>query len=579
MALKVGELYALLGLDDDSFNAGLEAAGTKFRQMAGELTSAGMAMTAGITAPIVGAATAALKLAGDMEQAQIAFTSMLGSEEQAKQFLSDLESFAARTPFELPGLVDASRRLLAFGFAADEIIPTMTSIGDAVAALGGGAAEINRVTLALGQMRAKGKVSAEEMMQLAELGIPAWELLAKKIGVDIPTAMKMAERGQISAATGIGALVAGMEGRFAGMMEQQSTTLLGLLSTLLDNFKMMLKGVGDGLKDIAKDVVAISSRMVEWGKRIGKMFAELPKPIRLLIVGILAAAAAIGPLLLAAGAVAGAIGSIAAIAPMIGTALAAIASPAGLIVAAIVAIVAGVVYAYTKFKWFRDAVKSAWDSIYSAVKDLWSALKQLWVSLKPVIDLWKQIEGAKMVVIFGALAGILKIIAFLLENQMRTLAAILNMITLIVGKLLGNQAPRNTFLTMWIDAAIAAVKWGQKYRSVTKDAADAAKLAAQEEADAVLDVIKKRKEAADAERKRQEQIIGFTSLESLYQGAMTAGAKFALSGVPSKAAELTTKTLPGAQELKEIRDSLKREEQRSAELNLLVRERLGLYGA
>ena len=87
--------------------------------------------------------------------------------------LSDLQDFAQVTPFDLESVTNGSRRLLAMGFSAEQIIPVMTAVGDAAAGLGMQAEGIDRITLAMGQMAAKGKVSAEEIRQLAEAGIPA----------------------------------------------------------------------------------------------------------------------------------------------------------------------------------------------------------------------------------------------------------------------------------------------------------------------------------------------------------------------------------------------------------------------
>lgn len=199
---------------------------------------------AALGAAALGTGIAGVKMAGDWEQNEIAFTTMLGSAEKARQFLGELSDFAERTPFELPGLVDASKKLLAFGFEAENIIPMVTAVGDAVAGLGGGADTIDRVTLALGQMQAKGKVSAQEMMQLAENGIPAWQYLADAIGVSIPEAMKMAEKGAITASQGINGVLAGMSRDFGGLMEQQATTINGLFSTAGDTISTILRELG-----------------------------------------------------------------------------------------------------------------------------------------------------------------------------------------------------------------------------------------------------------------------------------------------------------------------------------------------
>lgn len=184
------------------------------------------------------------------ENATTAFTTMLGSGEKAKSFLDDLQAFAAKTPFEFPDLVQSSQRLLAMGFSADKVLPTMTAIGDAVAGLGGGKEMIERVTTAFGQINAKGKTSAEEMNQLTEAGIPAWQMLADKIGKSVPEAMAMVTKGSIDAKTTIDAVTAGMEAKFGGMMEKQSHTWTGLISNLQDSFGQMSGKVIKPLFDV-----------------------------------------------------------------------------------------------------------------------------------------------------------------------------------------------------------------------------------------------------------------------------------------------------------------------------------------
>lgn len=170
------------------------------------------------------------------EQSEIAFTTMLGDGKKAKAFIAELTEFAARTPFELPGLLDSTKKLMAFGFEAEKIIPMLTVVGDAASGLGNPAA-MDFIIRALGQIQAKGKVAAQEMNQLAEQGIPAWQALADKIGVSIPEAMKLAEQGAISSAVAIPAILEGMDAKFRGLMEKQAGSMSGLLSTLMDRLR------------------------------------------------------------------------------------------------------------------------------------------------------------------------------------------------------------------------------------------------------------------------------------------------------------------------------------------------------
>lgn len=208
------------------------------------VSKVGTAVTAAVTTPLV-AATAkvtqwALTTASSAEQADIAFSTMLGPE-RAKQMISELTEFAKTTPFEMNGLTDATQKLLAYGFAADDIIPTLTAVGDATAALGTGQEGIDAVTRALGQMQAKGKVMSEEMLQLTEQGIPAWKYLAEALGTDVAGAQAQVTAGSVDAATAIEALKNGMEGDFGGLMTEQSKTLSGALSNLSDSAEATVK--------------------------------------------------------------------------------------------------------------------------------------------------------------------------------------------------------------------------------------------------------------------------------------------------------------------------------------------------
>lgn len=238
-ALNVGEVYGTLEMRD-----GFSKSFTAFH-------AAAATAVAGLGA----LAMKAIQVAGEWEQSTIAFTTLLGSASEAKKFLADLQDFAAKTPFELPDLLTASRRLLAMGFAAQEVRPMLTSIGDAAAGLGlSGAEGIGRLTKAFGDMRAKGKVSGEEMRQFAEAGVPAWQFLADKIGKSIPEAMELVTKGAINATVGTTAIMEGMNSKFGGMMVAQSKTLLGIFSTLKDEMSFMLRDFGTALMPLAKQL-------------------------------------------------------------------------------------------------------------------------------------------------------------------------------------------------------------------------------------------------------------------------------------------------------------------------------------
>lgn len=173
-----------------------------------------------------------------MESSQIAFTQLLGSGKAAKEMLVDLAKFAAATPFEFPGLVLASQRLLNVGFQGKQVIPVMTAVGNAVAAAGGSAEVLDHTVRALGQVQSKGRLMAEEMMQFNEAGTFSWRALAAEIGTSVPEAMKLVQNGAVTSEIFLKAFTDSTSKRFGDMMEKQSHTMKGLFSTLKDTLSM-----------------------------------------------------------------------------------------------------------------------------------------------------------------------------------------------------------------------------------------------------------------------------------------------------------------------------------------------------
>lgn len=244
----VASLQVLIGANTKGLQREIANVQKTIRQKLGgnaiEISENMIAGVAGLSAALAGLGAVAVRSAAQMEQTEKAFTTLLKSADLAKDFLAELERFAAATPFELPGLLNASKRLLAFGFSAQQVIPVLTAIGDSAAALGMGEEGISRLTTAIGQIQAKAKVSAEEMNQINETGIPAWQLLADTIGTTVPQAMDMASKGMIDGATGVQAILTGMNKQFGGMMAEQSQTLNGMMSNIQDSIGQLSTVVG-----------------------------------------------------------------------------------------------------------------------------------------------------------------------------------------------------------------------------------------------------------------------------------------------------------------------------------------------
>lgn len=244
----IADLLVKIGADTSDLRKELNATKRQIKSAFGsealDVSKKSLAVLGGIGAGLAALGVASVKAGASLQSTKTAFTNMLGSAEKAQDFLGKMQGFAAKTPFEFSQVSQAAQKFIAFGFSAEQVIPTLTAVGDAAAGVGLGAEGINRITLALGQMAAKSKVQAGEMMQLTETGIPAWKMLADQIGVSVPEAMDRVSKGAIDAATGITALVSGMEQSFGGMMDQQSETISGTWSTLMDGLEQSAAQVG-----------------------------------------------------------------------------------------------------------------------------------------------------------------------------------------------------------------------------------------------------------------------------------------------------------------------------------------------
>ena len=235
-----------------------------------------------------------MEIAADFEQTQIAFETMLKSAEKAEKFLKEASEFANKTPFEFPELINSSKLLMAFGFEADKVLDMLKTIGDTASGLGAGSEGIDRITRALGQMRAKGRAQTEELLQLQELGVPANQILQEELGL---TGEQVANIGKesIEASKVIEALLRGMEKRFGGMMDNQSRTAKGMISTLKDTLENSLlrpwgqglwEGIKPGLERITTWIDENQDIIAEWGEAWKKAGANISKWVMTRVDGL-----------------------------------------------------------------------------------------------------------------------------------------------------------------------------------------------------------------------------------------------------------------------------------------------------
>jgi tape measure domain-containing protein len=260
----------------DVSSAGRRVGGTFTSGLKSGLVGVGKVATAAFATIAAGAGTAGafgLKIASQNEQAQISFETMLGSAAKAQKFLGQLQAFAAKTPFEFPELQTAASSLISTGIEARKVIPIMTTLGNVTSGMGTGSEGVKRATIALQQMNAAGRITAEDLNQLRDAGIPVFDLLAAATGKSKKEVAGLAQAGKLGSKE-LGQLMKALESgkgleRFNGLMQKQSASLLGMWSTLKDTF-------GQGLaRAIEPALPAIKDLMDRASKQMQAFFAGL----------------------------------------------------------------------------------------------------------------------------------------------------------------------------------------------------------------------------------------------------------------------------------------------------------------
>jgi tape measure domain-containing protein len=294
---------------------GVGTLNAKARDLSSTFKTLGIGLTATVTAPIALIGKTMLEDVAKVEQFRVQLDTLTGSAKEGARLLNEFQQFAAKTPFQLTGVVDSAKQLLAFGISTKDVLKDLEALGNAASLTG---APLERLTLNFGQVKALGRVTGREIRDFANSGIPVLEELAKILNKSTAEIQGMVEEGQIGFPLLRQAFynLSAEGGRFQDGLIKQSKTFNGVLSNIRDNFtrvalslfglstnaedfgSIIEGGVFDTLKTAVEGVLNVLNTLVQF-------FNELPVSVRTTIVAIAGLAALIGPLLLAFGAIAG----------------------------------------------------------------------------------------------------------------------------------------------------------------------------------------------------------------------------------------------------------------------------------
>lgn len=214
-----------------------------------------------------GMLTKGLYAAGAAEQDRIAFETLLGSAEAAKEMFDDLTEFAAKTPFEMPEIKVAARGLVTFGERGDEMMKTLNILGNAAA---GTSSNFGEIALIFNQVRGVGKLLTQDFRQLSTRGIISLQDIADYFGVTTAAAQDMLSKGKVSF-DDLKKILAGFSGeggKFYNLMERQSTSFLGVMSTLKDTINLTFAAIGEGIRPIAVKIIAATLPILDFIRQL-----------------------------------------------------------------------------------------------------------------------------------------------------------------------------------------------------------------------------------------------------------------------------------------------------------------------
>lgn len=256
---------------------GEAAAGT--RAAAGGIAAVGGAAAA--AAATVGAVAIALGItakvgwelgesAADVETSVAQLEALTGGTGLGEGLFSDLQEWAAATPFAIDDATAAAKRLLAAGVPLKEVNDQLSDMGNISAATG---VPLEQIATVFSQMESRGKATFEDLQQLAEAGIPVWGVLADKMGLTVAEVQQLATDGKLGA-DAIDLVREALNQKWSTAMEEQAKTFNGRMSTLKDTIAQTGQELGTLFLPAMKDLLAVTTALLDPLLQGAKQLAE-----------------------------------------------------------------------------------------------------------------------------------------------------------------------------------------------------------------------------------------------------------------------------------------------------------------
>lgn len=215
-----------------------------------------------------------MQVRGQFQQTEMAFKTMLQSEEKADALMKQLIRTAAVTPFGVEDVTEGAKQLLAFNVAAEDVNKTLIGLGDVAAGMG---MNLKDLVMLYGTTIAKGKMDTMDLYQFLNRGIPIADEIAKVMGLDVTNAIKEVQKqikaGKVTSDIFIQAMqsMTAEGSKFGGLMEAQSKTITGQISNIKDSIEQMFNDLGKSQEGVINTGLGVVSTLVENWETVGKV--------------------------------------------------------------------------------------------------------------------------------------------------------------------------------------------------------------------------------------------------------------------------------------------------------------------
>ena len=229
-------------------------------------------LTGGLTA--MTAAKQVIEIASTFEQLEIRLNAVMGSSKEGEKAFNWIKQFAINTPYSVQQTTDAFMQLKNFGL--DPMDGTLQKVSDASAKYGKSADTAQRVTLALGQAWARGKLQGQDTLQMIDAGIPVYDLLSKATGKTTAEIQDMSEKGTMGRDV-MRKLIDQMGVEGAGAAAAKMNSYAGAISNMGDAFensvdKMRKQG---GFSFLTQSILGFTEAIPGMMSVVGELFAAI----------------------------------------------------------------------------------------------------------------------------------------------------------------------------------------------------------------------------------------------------------------------------------------------------------------